>query len=348
MSTHPFLPVAATVHAKINLYLAVGAERPDGYHDLTTVFQSVSARDEVSLNVAEQAAPGEDVVRGLSVDKRLPGEVPTHAGNLAWQAVRLVVQAYRDRHGPRLLPGVKIHIDKKIPVAGGMAGGSADAAAALVAADAWLAVAYGREPLGARGLYPLARQLGADVPFVLAGQTAFGTGRGDELVTMLTRGQFHWAVVTSPQGLSTPEVFQRLDAMRAAGDVECREPDTQPVAEALAAGDVECREPDTQPVAEALAAGDTEKLAGALHNDLQAAALSLRPELRKILRVGVSEGALAGLVSGSGPTCVFLCPDAHAADEVAQAVAADNPGTRGMAVTGPAPGAELVSATRAD
>lgn len=329
MSTHPFLPVAATVHAKINLYLAVGAERPDGYHDLTTVFQSVSARDEVSLNVAEQAAPGEDVVRGLSVDKRLPGEVPTHAGNLAWQAVRLVVQAYRDRHGPRLLPGVKIHIDKKIPVAGGMAGGSADAAAALVAADAWLAAAYGREPLGARGLYPLARQLGADVPFVLAGQTAFGTGRGDELVTMLTRGQFHWAVVTSPQGLSTPEVFQRLDAMRAAGDVECREPDTQPVAEALAAG-------------------DTEKLAGALHNDLQAAALSLRPELRKILRVGVSEGALAGLVSGSGPTCVFLCPDAHAADEVAQAVAADNPGTRGMAVTGPAPGAELVSATRAD
>lgn len=320
---HPV--AAAAAHGKINLFLGVGPVREDGYHDLATVFQAISARDEVRL-VAEddETAGDQSPVAGLLVRQTVPGEVPADATNLAWRAVENIVRAYRARHGEILLPRVTIEVDKGIPVAGGMAGGSADAAAALVAADHWLSQAYAVPALGPHGLHPLAAALGADVPFVLQGNTAYGTGRGDELVTMLSRGTYHWAVVTSKEGLSTPAVFRRLDEMRERGQ--------------NLAGDH-----GTHRVAEALASGDVDKLAGALHNELQPAALSLRPDLRKVLQVGQAEGALAGIVSGSGPTCVFLCPDAGTAAQVAQAVAADTPGTAGTQVTGPAGGAGLIT-----
>lgn len=308
-------------YGKINLFLGVGPLREDGYHDLSTVFQAISAHDEIRLVAQDDEVPGDrSPIAGLFLKQSVPGEVPTDASNLAWKAVDAVVDKYRHNHGQRPLPRIAIDVTKGIPVAGGMAGGSADAAGALVAADRWLADAYDTAPLGTAGLHPLAARLGADVPFALLGHTAYGTGRGDELVTMLSRGTYHWAVITSKEGLSTPAVFRRLDEMRASGQ--------------NLPGDH-----DTHLVAEALAAGDVDKLASSLHNELQPAALSLKPELRKILQVGEAEGALAGLVSGSGPTCVFLCADEATAAHVAQSVAADNPGTTGTQVTGPAPGA---------
>lgn len=314
----------SVAHGKINLFLGVGPGREDGYHDLTTVFQAISAHDTIRLVAQDGEVTGTtSPVGGLFLRQTVPGEVPADPSNLAWKAVDLLVDHYRSTYGTITLPRVSIDVTKGIPVAGGMAGGSADAAAALVAADDWLARAYGVAPFGQAGLYPLAAHLGADVPFVLQGNTAFGTGRGDELVTMLSRGTYHWAVVTSKEGLSTPAVFRRLDDMRAAGQ--------------NLPGDH-----DTHLVAEALASGDVEKLAGALHNELQPATLSLRPDLRKVLQVGEAEGALAGLVSGSGPTCVFLCPDAGTAAQVAQSVAADNPGTSGTQVTAPAGPARIV------
>lgn len=313
----------ATAHGKINLHLGVGAVRDDGYHDLATVFQAVSAADELTL--VGQFQPVNDdrsPISGMFLDQRVPGEVPTDASNLAWRAVDAVVDAYRGIHGLIELPEVVLSLKKRIPVAGGMAGGSADAAAALVAADHWLSTAYAVAPLGKQGLTILAARLGADVPFVLAGGTALGTGRGDELVTMLSRGQYHWAVVTTKEGLSTPEVFRKLDELRET------KPELTPNL-------------DTSAVAEALAAGNTTRLAAALHNDLQAAALSLRPDLRKILQVGEASGALAGIVSGSGPSCVFLCEDAHQAVNVLHTVTTEIPGAVGTTVAGPVGGASV-------
>lgn len=314
----------ATAHGKINLHLGVGAVRGDGYHDLATVFQAVSAADTLTLlsqfhSVSDDRSP----ISGMFIDQRVPGEVPTDSSNLAWRAVDAVVDAYREIHGLIELPQVVLSLKKRIPVAGGMAGGSADAAAALVAADHWLANEYAASPLGRQGLTMLAGRLGADVPFVLAGGTALGTGRGDELVTMLSRGQYHWAVVTTKEGLSTPEVFRKLDELREA------RPELTPNL-------------DTAAVAEALAAGNTTRLAAALHNDLQAAALSLRPDLRKILQVGKESGTLAGIVSGSGPSCVFLCEDAHQAVTVLHTVTTEVPGTVGTTVAGPVSGAWVV------
>lgn len=313
----------ATAHGKINLHLGVGDLRPDGYHDLTTVFQSVSVADTLTLvsqvnTVTDDSSP----VAGLFLDQRVPGEVPTDSTNLAWKAVEAVTAVYRERHGTIELPRVVIDLKKRIPVAGGMAGGSADAAAALLAADHWLAEEHGTSPLGRSGLHGLAAQLGADVPFVLAGGTALGTGRGDELVTMLSRGTYHWAVITTREGLSTPTVFAKLDDLRE------RRPDLAPNL-------------DTSAVAEALASGSVRGLAAALHNDLQAAATSLRPDLRKILQVGASAGALTGIVSGSGPSCAFLCEDANQALTVVQTVTTEIPDTSGTNVAGPVGGARL-------
>lgn len=312
----------ATAHGKINIHLGVGPLREDGYHELATVFQSISAADTLTLVRGDAMVSGGSPVTGMEVSQSVPGDVPTDSTNLAWRAVDAVVEYYRKRHGRADLPEVLISLFKGIPVAGGMAGGSADAAAALVAADHWLAGEYGVAGLGKRGLHPLAAELGADVPFVLMGGTALGHGRGDELIPVMSRGTYHWAVITSREGLSTPTVFTKLDELR--GQRDDLEPHML-----------------TERVSEALSSGNFSLLSEYLHNDLQPAALSLRPELRKVLTVGSANGGAAGIVSGSGPTCVFLCPDEEWANNVALAVPAEVPGTTGSVVTGPVGGAAL-------
>ncbi|WP_285643699.1 4-(cytidine 5'-diphospho)-2-C-methyl-D-erythritol kinase [Lentzea sp. NBRC 102530] len=300
-------PVTVRVPAKVNLHLAVGDVRPDGYHDLVTIFQALSLVDEVTVAVADE--PGVEV-HGEGAD-----QVPTGASNLAWRAVQLLAaHVGKDADDPK----VRVVIRKAIPVAGGMAGGSADAAATLVGLSSLWRLDISRDELA-----ELAGKLGADVPFALYGGTALGTGRGERIVPVLARHQFHWVLAFDRRGLSTPDVFDELDRLRAEGDPP-------------RVGEVEA-------VLEGLASGDPRQLALLLGNDLQAAAVSLRPNLRRTLRAGVDAGALAGIVSGSGPTTAFLCEDGDAAVKVAAELAGAGVCRTVRVAHGPVPGARVIT-----
>ncbi len=295
-------PVTVRVPAKINLHLAVGPLRPDGYHDLVTVFHAVSLFDEVSLVASDEP--------GIEVHGEGVSEVPADETNLAWRAVQLLAeQADRD-------PDVRLVLRKGIPVAGGMAGGSADAAAALVGLAALWKLDLSRDELSS-----LAAGLGSDVTFALHGGTALGTGRGEQIVPVLSRHPLHWVIALHRGGLATPNVFRELDRLR---------------------GDTEPAQRLVEPVLEAIAGGDPCQLALSLGNDLQAAAVSMAPELRRTLRAGVDAGALAGLVSGSGPTCAFLCSDAESAIDVATELAGVGVCRTVRVAHGPVPGARVV------
>lgn len=299
--------VTVRVPGKVNLYLEVGDLRDDRYHELTTLFHAVSLFDEVTVRNADVLSvemTGEGVA-GLPTDNR----------NLAWRAAELLAD-----HVGRA-PDVAISIAKSIPVAGGMAGGSADAAAVLVAMNTLWELGVAR-----RDLHTLAAQLGSDVPFALHGGTALGTGRGEQLATVLARSTFHWVLAFADKGLSTPAVFGEIDRLRDAPDR----------AAPPRLGDVE-------PVLEALASGDPRELAALLGNDLQPAALSLRPDLRRTLRAGTDAGALAGIVSGSGPTCAFLCESADKAVEIGAALSGAGVCRTVRVASGPVPGARVIA-----
>ncbi|MDQ1689623.1 MAG: 4-diphosphocytidyl-2-C-methyl-D-erythritol kinase [Frankiaceae bacterium] len=290
-------PVTVRVPAKVNLHLGVGPRRPDGYHDLQTVFQALSIYDEVTA----YPAPGLTVmVKGQDAD-----EVPVDSTNLALRAAALLAE----RTG--VDAAARIGIRKEIPVAGGMAGGSADAAAALVACDALWGTGLSRAQLA-----ELAAELGSDVPFCLQGGCALGTGRGQVLTPVLARGSFHWVVAIAATGLSTPEVYAEIDRRRGPG-AEATPPD-----EVLAA----------------LRLGDAKRLGAALHNDLEPAAIGLRPALRATLDAGRELGALGAMVSGSGPTCVFLARSHAAAIRIAAALTAEAVCKTTRVAEGPVPG----------
>jgi 4-diphosphocytidyl-2-C-methyl-D-erythritol kinase len=334
--------VTVRVPAKINLQLTVGPLRPDGYHDLVTVFHAVSLFDDVTVATAES-----DSVR---VSGEGTGLIPENDDNLALRAVRALREAIARRaidapgaagtsvaDGPGTagtsgiigasrtadtaagLGGVAVTIAKRIPVAGGMAGGSADAAGALVACNELWGTGLTQQELCAVGA-----QVGSDVAFPVLGGTAVGRGRGEQLAPALAFPvDFHWVLALADGHLSTPAVFRTLDKQRAGQDVP--EPE---LSSALMA---------------ALRAGDVERLGAALSNDLQEPALSLFPALRTTLGAGLEAGALGALVSGSGPTCYFLATDAdHAAD---LAVSLSGAGIcRSVATAaGPAAGAFVVS-----
>lgn len=328
---HFHLPTAVTAraYAKVNLHLGVGDLRPDGYHDLTTVFHSLSLSDTVTLTAQPQAQDPAAFITTLTLDSSVPaGDVPLDSTNLAWAAAHHIATYWATTAGITQLPAATLHITKDIPVTGGMAGGSADAAAALVAADAYIHRAWPHlPPMPPADMHRIAARLGADVPFSLAGGTALGTGTGTDLVPMLSRGTYWWALATSSKGLSTPAVFTHLDTQRAE----------------MAAG----QRPDRrigshEALAAALAAGDIAAVGRSLANDLQPAALSLAPALRTTLAEGLKAGALGALVSGSGPTCAFLCDSRQLAQEVAVAVAAVGTTNSTAVAYGPTGGAHLV------
>ena len=298
--------VTVRVPGKVNLYLEVGDRRPDGYHELSTVFHAVSLLDEVTVTTAD--------VLSLEMSGEGAESLPTDERNLAWRAAELMAE-----HVGRA-PDVAIAIEKTIPVAGGMAGGSADAAAVLVAMNELWELGVPR-----RDLHALAAQLGSDVPFALHGGTALGTGRGEELATVLTRNTFHWVLAFADGGLSTARVFGEIDRLRDAQD------HTLPA-----------RLESAEPVLAALATGDPAALAPLLGNDLQPAALTLYPGLRRTLRAGVEAGALAGVVSGSGPTCAFLCASAGAAVDVGTELAGAGVCRTVRVASGPVHGARVV------
>lgn len=300
-------PVTVRVPAKVNLHLAVGGLRADGYHDLSTVFHALSLTDEVTVGLADDP--------GLVVHGEHRGEVPTGQDNLAWRAAHALAQ---HAGKPELVTGLRVAIHKDIPVSAGMAGGSADAAATLVGLAALWRLEISRDELA-----EVAASVGSDVPFALQGGTALGTGRGERVVPVLSRHTFHWVVAFAEDGLSTPRVYAELDRLRESGKQN-------------GVGAAE-------PLLEALASGDPRQLALLLGNDLQTAAVSLRPPLRRTLRAGVEAGALAGIVSGSGPSCAFLCPDADAAVRTAAELAGSGACRTVRVASGPAPGARVVS-----
>ncbi len=306
--------VTVRVPAKVNLQLGVGPLREDGYHDLVNVFHAVSLFDEVTARPAERL---EVRVEAAPYSRVEIGGVPTDDDNLAAKAARAVAA----RLGTE--PRVALRIRKAIPVAGGMAGGSADAAAALVAC-ARLWDDRERPALSRDDLMEIGADLGSDVPFAVLGGTAVGTGRGEHLTPALTRGVFHWVFATADGGLSTPAVYGECDRIRLA---EGRPPERAEVSEALMT---------------ALATGDAKALGAALTNDLQPAALSLRPSLRRTVDAGRDLGAIGALVSGSGPTCAFLAETDEDAADLAGALDGAGVAAQVVRASGPVPGATVI------
>jgi 4-diphosphocytidyl-2-C-methyl-D-erythritol kinase len=291
--------------AKVNLHLSVGQRRPDGFHDLTTVFQAVGLYDDVELVRADALSVS---VTGEDADL-----VPLDDRNLALRAVRLVAEHTGQE------PAVEVRIRKGIPVAGGCAGGSADAAAALVGCDALWGTGLSRDELSILGA-----QLGSDVPFSLHGGTALGTGRGEELTPVLGTGTYSWVLALTEGGLSTPDVYGQLDRQRGSG----------PAGVASSPDDV----------LGALRQGDAVALGRALGNDLQPAALALKPSLRLLLQTGRDLGALGAIVSGSGPTVALLGRDEAHAVALASALAGQGVCTGVRRADGPVAGARVVEA----
>lgn len=302
--------VHARAPGKINVFLKVGALLDDGYHDVAIAYQAVSLYEDVRATAADDFS----VELSGTVDL---SRVPTDASNIAIKAARLLARTTGYRGG------VHLHIDKHVPVTGGMGGGSADAAATLLACDTLWDTQLPRERM-----LELAGQLGADVPFALTGGTAIGTGRGDQLSPALAKGQFQWVLALADYGLSTPAVYQELDRHR--------DRHAQDIFPASVAPTV-----DTN-VLQALRAGDPHMLADTLYNDLQAPALHLQPRLTDVLELGERNGALAGVISGSGPTVAFLAADLDGALELQIALSAAQ--LTVVRATGPVHGARILSA----
>ncbi|MGH3306902.1 MAG: 4-(cytidine 5'-diphospho)-2-C-methyl-D-erythritol kinase [Nocardioides sp.] len=291
--------VRARAAAKINLHLGVGATRDDGYHALSTVYQAISLYDHVAATASD--AWRVETRAEPYVDR---SAVPGVGDNIVTRAGALLAGLHD------VEPRAEVLVEKAIPVGGGLAGGSADAAAALVALDRLWDLQTPRAEL-----MELAVQLGSDVPFAFLGGTGHGTSRGEVVEPVPDPGEWWWVVVPQRDGLPTPTVYRHFDDM-------VPHADTPASADDLIA---------------ALATGDPRQLAAALHNDLQRPAFDLRPELRALISLGESEGALRGLISGSGPTCVFLCEDEAHADVVADGLRYTGHVTA-LTATGPAPG----------
>lgn len=298
------LQVTVSAPAKINLSLGVGPVRPDGFHPLATVYQAIGLFDDVRVRPSDEPSI---TVYGDGVDVTA---VPDDDTNLALRAAALLAE----HHG--LQESVELHIHKRIPVAGGLAGGSTDAAAALVACDALWGVRTPREELLA-----LAAELGSDVPFCVVGGTAIGSGRGERVTPVMTRGSYWWVVLPATGGLSTPEVYAEFDRLTAASGAD--EPE---IPESLLS---------------ALRAGDVEWLGATLTNDLQAAAVALRPDLAELVGRGLDASAHGAIVSGSGPTTAYLCESRQHALEVNDCFEAG-----GIVVEAPVHGARVVEHRR--
>jgi 4-diphosphocytidyl-2-C-methyl-D-erythritol kinase len=304
--------VAVTAPAKINLCLGVGPAREDGYHALATVYQAIGLYDQVTVTPAEDLTVTMRASRQLSVEG-----VPTDATNIAARAALLLAE----HHG--IEPGVAITIDKGIPVAGGMAGGSADGAASLLACDSMWGLRTGRDEL-----LELAAELGSDVPFALVGGTAIGSGRGEVVTPLMTRGEYWWVVLESEVGLSTPSVYREFDLMHQIhGGSPAHPPEI------------------SDELISALRRHDVAALGAHLSNDLQQAALRLRPELGRGLEQGRVESAYGAILSGSGPSCLFLCEGRAHAMQVAGGLRSVGLGPVSFA-PGPVHGARLVAKER--
>lgn len=309
--------VSVSAPGKVNLFLALGAARPDGYHPLNTIFAQIGLSETVTVSALQAltttapqpgsapaaqpdsapAAQPDSVPAAQTGSPRIElaltrpdNNVPLDHTNLAYRAAQSVAQQAAQRG--LATPDVHILLDKAVPVAGGMAGGSADAAATLKACNEFWQVGLSLEELAQLG-----SQLGADVPFGLYGGVALGTGRGDLIEPLKAApGPYYWTFALQDEGLSTAAVFKHFDA----------------TVQAPPAADM----PPEQLLA-ALEAGDVAEVSRHIRNDLQATAIDLRPELGQLIDLAERAGALAAMVSGSGPTVAALSSSRAAAERVA-------------------------------
>ncbi len=298
--------VVARVPAKVNLQLSVGPLGSDGFHEVTTVFQAISLFDDVTV----ATAPDGDGIK-ISISGQTSSGVPADSSNLAVKAAELMIKNYD------LQADLIIKLKKEIPVAGGMAGGSADAAGVIVGLDSLFELGLSRDEMEIVG-----SKIGSDVPFSICGGVAIGTGRGDQITPALSKGSYNWVLALSGQGLSTPSVYQECDRLREGLSISA------PLV--------------SEPLMQALRAGDAKALGKALTNELQPAACSLRPALRLVLDVGIDYGALGGIVSGSGPTVAFLVSDDEHAMDLTVALSASGVVSSVVRATGPAHGARII------
>jgi 4-diphosphocytidyl-2-C-methyl-D-erythritol kinase len=298
--------VIARVPAKVNLQLAVGPLGNDGFHEVTTVFQAISLFDDVTV---ETAAENNGI--SIQVTGQTSTGVPSDSSNLAVKAATLMIKNYD------LPSDINIKLKKEIPVAGGMAGGSADAAGVIVGLDSLFELGLSREEMEMVG-----SKIGADVPFSICGGVAIGTGRGDQITPALFKGSYNWVLALSGQGLATPSVYAECDRLREGLSIS-----TPVVSEQLM---------------QALRAGDAKALGKSLSNDLQPAACSLRPALRLVLDVGLDYGALGGIVSGSGPTVAFLVKDDEHAMDLTVALSSSGVISSVVRATGAVAGARII------
>jgi 4-diphosphocytidyl-2-C-methyl-D-erythritol kinase len=298
--------VTARVPAKVNLQLSVGPLGSDGFHEVTTVFQAISLFDDVTVATADK---GEGIK--ISITGQTSGGVPADNSNLAVKAAQLMIKNYD------LPEDLVIKLKKEIPVAGGMAGGSADAAGVIVGLDSLFELGLSRDVMESVG-----SKIGSDVPFSIYGGVAIGTGRGDQITPALAKGSYNWVLALSGQGLATPSVYQECDRLREGLSIAA------PVV--------------SEPLMQALRAGDAKALGKALTNELQPAACSLRPALRLVLDVGVDYGALGGIVSGSGPTVAFLVSDDDHAMDLTVALSSSGVVSSVVRASGPTNGARII------
>lgn len=316
--------VSVSAPGKVNLFLALGAARPDGYHPLNTIFAQIGLSETVTVSplkslattapqpastapvssassapaLAAPAAQSDSAPAAQTGGPRIElaltrpdSNVPLDHTNLAYRAAQAVAQQAAQRG--LATPDVRILLDKAVPVAGGMAGGSADAAATLKACNEFWQVGLSLEELAHLGA-----QLGADVPFGLYGGVALGTGRGDLIEPLKAApGPYYWTFALQDKGLSTAAVFKHFDA----------------TVQAPPAADM----PPEQLLA-ALEAGDVAEVSRHIRNDLQATAIDLRPELGQLIDLAERAGALAAMVSGSGPTVAALSSSRAVAERIAQ------------------------------
>ena len=298
--------VVARVPAKVNLQLSVGPLGDDGFHEVTTVFQAISLFDDVTV-----ATAAENSGLVISVTGETAKGVPADSSNLAIKAAELMIKEYE------LPSDLSIKLKKEIPVAGGMAGGSADAAGVIVGLDSLFELGLSRDEMELLG-----SKIGSDVPFSICGGVAIGSGRGDQITPALAKGNYNWVLALSGQGLATPSVYQECDRLREGLSISA------PVV--------------SEQIMQALRAGDAKALGKALTNELQPAACSLRPALRLVLDVGIDYGALGGIVSGSGPTVAFLVSDDDHAMDLTVALSSSGVVSSVVRATGPVADARII------
>ena len=280
--------ITASAPAKVNLVFEVGPLKPNGFHDVNSLFLALNLREEVTVS---KALPGTGIsifVQGEGLPARHVAAVPTDSSNLVAKVAVLLSQ----RLGIEI-PDIQIDILKRIPVAGGMAGGSADAAAMLIAFNEYANQEFGTSKLSKEELMAVAAELGSDISFCVLGELAIGTGRGEQLQPVTPFAfETHWVLAISQQGLSTPSVYAKFDELGESEEFS-----------------------DLSQLVDSV--HTVEELALKLGNGLQSAAIALMPQLESLIGEIESLGALKAIVSGSGPTIAALCSSRDQAVEIA-------------------------------